>query len=94
MGLPQVQPGDYPDASVWTAVLFYACITLLVFFFGFLSLKIRRNRAMPEMDSIEATATTMKCSYCGRENDLEAANCKECGTPFPNSGTEDERLPA
>jgi len=29
------------------------------------------------------------CSYCGRENDDAAVQCRECGTPFP-SGSPDE----
>jgi membrane protease YdiL (CAAX protease family) len=24
-----------------------------------------------------------KCDYCGRENEAEALQCRECGTPFP-----------
>ncbi len=94
IGVPQAQPGDYGEGSAWTGVLFLAGVTLFVFFIGFLSWKVRGSGAAPERSSIEATATTMPCSYCGRENDLEAANCKECGTPFPNAATRLERLPA
>ena len=93
MGVPQAQPGDYGDASPWTAVFFFAGITLYGFLDGYLRWKIRRSGAKPEMHSIEPTATTMPCSWCGRENGLEAAYCKECGTPFPNPGTRLEPLP-
>jgi hypothetical protein len=84
IGIPTAHPGDWGDASVWAGVLCIASIPLLGFFYGFLRWKIRKRGVQPEMPSFEPTATTKPCSYCGRGNDLEAAHCWECGTPFLN----------
>ena len=81
VGVPHAKPGDYADASVWPAVLLFVVIPLLALC-GFLILRSRSRRTKPELHSLESEATTKPCGYCGRENDLEAANCKECGTPF------------
>jgi len=80
MGVPQAQPGAYelvPSSQVtvlFVAILLVAC--------GFVLLRVRRRRTMPSIGPIDLTATTKACSYCGRENDLQAAHCWECGTAF------------
>ena len=80
MGVPQAQPGAYdvvPNRQV--TVLF---VVILLVACGFVLLRVRRRRTMPPIGPIDLTATTKACSYRGRENDLQAAHCRECGTAF------------
>ena len=84
VGVPSAGPSSFgpEDPSAWPVLVLCAGIALLLFEYGYIKWRTHRREQKPE-HSIEPRATTMPCSYCGRENDLSAANCKDCGTPFP-----------
>ena len=95
MGVPHAYPGSFGNehSSVWPMVVFFVGIVLLLFEYGYVKWKTHRNESKPEESLTEPTATAMQCSYCGRQNDLNAASCKECGTPFPKLATLPDTLP-
>ena len=81
MGVPQAKPGEYDLVSNWPVAVVFVVI-LLVASCGFVLLRVWRRRTMPHIGPMDLTATTKACSYCGRENDLQSAHCRECGTAF------------
>src|SRR6266496_2880108 len=80
MGVPQAHPGAYDLVPNWQVTVL--CVVVLLVACGFVLLRVRRRSTMPPIGPIDLTATTKACSWCGRENDLQAAHCRECGTAF------------
>ena len=81
-GIPVGGQGDFDLVPKEPAILLL--VTILVAALGsLLQARIRRRRSISLMPPTDLTATAKFCGYCGRENDLVAIHCWECGTPFP-----------
>jgi len=61
--------------------LFFALLTLLAVSV-LLVISMGERRTKPDMDPKQLPTGIEACGYCGRENDGEANDCIECGTPF------------
>ena len=82
MGLPQSHPGDYAHVYKWPFALFFV-MTVLLLAYGYQVARMRKHETESQGEPTNAAATAKTCSYCGRDNGLEATHCRECGTALP-----------
>ena len=82
IGVPHAQPGDYGFMPNWQVAFVFVVVLLVASCDFVLLLRVRRQGTMPHIGPMDFSATTKACSYCGRENDSQAAHCRECGTAF------------
>ena len=83
-GIPVGGQGNFDLVPKGAAALLFVAI-LLTALGCLLQVRIRRHRSIPLMPPADSAATTKSCNYCGRDNDLVAEHCWECGTAFPTA---------